>query len=72
MRGALVAFGLILRRFLGLDGAGGESLYGWVRLPPDRESVYQSVALEIETQASILGVCLNDARGIVRDTVVEK
>jgi hypothetical protein len=59
--GALVAFGLILRRVLGLDGAGRQSLYGWVRLTADRESIYQSIALEIETQASILGVSLNDA-----------
>jgi hypothetical protein len=59
--GALVAFGLTLRRVLGLDGAGRQSLRGWVRLTADRECVYQSIALEIETQASILGVCLNDA-----------
>ena len=70
--GALVAFGLILRRILGLDGGGRQSLYGWVRLTADRESVYQSVALEIETQASILGVCLNDAmeqRGSGREEI---
>src|SRR5215470_16145908 len=58
--GALVVFGLILRRVLGLDGA-GKVLCGWVRLSPDRECVYQSVALEIETQGSILAVTLNDA-----------
>ena len=59
--GALFAFGLILRRVLRLDGADGQSLCGWVRLTADRECVYRSIALEIETQASILGVSLNDA-----------
>jgi hypothetical protein len=57
----LVVFGLILRRVLGLDRAEGESLRGWVRLTADRESGYQSIALEIEAQAFILGVSLNDA-----------
>jgi hypothetical protein len=32
-----------------------------VRLTAERESIYQPIALEIETQASILGVSLNDA-----------
>jgi hypothetical protein len=59
--GALVVFGLILRRVLGLEAAGRESQCGWVRLSADRESVYQSIALEIEAQAFILGVSLNDA-----------
>ncbi len=60
--GFLVAFGLILRRLLHLDGASTRRVIGgWVRLTADRESVYQTVALELETQASILGISLNDA-----------
>jgi hypothetical protein len=57
----LLLFGSALRRLLHLQGAGVARSCGWVRLTAERESIYQSVALEIETQASILGVSLNDA-----------
>ena len=33
----------------------------WVPLRPERESLYQPVAQELETQCSILGISLNDA-----------
>lgn len=59
--GMLIVFGFVLRRLLRLGGAGLPSLGGWVRLTAAQESVYQSVAEEIETQVSILGVSLNDA-----------
>jgi hypothetical protein len=57
----LVVFGSVLRRLLHFEGASLRGLRGWVYLNPEREAVYQSIALEIETQASILGVSLNDA-----------
>jgi hypothetical protein len=59
--GFLLLFGYALRRFLNLQGASAGRPCGWVHLTVERESIYQSVALEIETQASILGVSLNDA-----------
>jgi len=59
--GFLLLFGYALRRFLNLQGASGGRPCGWVHLTAERESIYQSVALEIETRASILGVSLNDA-----------
>jgi len=59
--GLLVAFGFVLRRLLRLDGASLQLLSGWVRLTAGRESIYRSIAVEIETQVSIVGVSLNDA-----------
>jgi len=56
----LLIFGSVLRRLF-FEGARGGPLCGWVRLDAERESIYQPIALEIETQASILGVSLNDA-----------
>ena len=56
----LVIFGSVLR-CLFFEGARGGASCGWVRLTAERESIYQPIALEIETQASILGVSLNDA-----------
>ena len=57
----LLVFGSVLRRLLHFEGVGVRRSCGWVHLTAERESIYQSIALEIETQASILGVSLNDA-----------
>jgi len=57
----LLLFGFVLRRLLHLEGASARVSRGWLYLDAEREAVYQSIALEIETQASILGVSLNDA-----------
>jgi hypothetical protein len=57
----LFALAFVLRRLLHLEGVSVRGLCGWVRLTAERESIYQSIALEIETRASILAVCLNDA-----------
>ena len=57
----LLVFGSVLRRLLTSGGVSAPRSCGWVRLTTERESIYQSIALEIETQASILGVSLNDA-----------
>ncbi len=57
----LAGVGVVLRRLLRLDGQKPQSAG---RLPPltdDRASIYQPVALEIETQSAILGISLNDA-----------
>jgi hypothetical protein len=59
--GFLFLFGSVLRRLLHFEGTSVRASRGWVYLNPEREAVYQSIALEIETQASILGVSLNDA-----------
>ena len=59
--GLLVAFGFVLRRLLRMGGGSVPSLCGWVRLTATREAAYQSIAEEIETQVSIVGVSLNDA-----------
>jgi len=57
----LIAVGALLRHALQL---GKRSLEGASRLAPldsEREAIYQPLALEVETQASILGISLNDA-----------
>ena len=59
--GFLLVFGSVLRRVLHLEGTSVRVSRGWVYLNAEREAVYQSIALEVETQASILGVSLNDA-----------
>ena len=56
----LLIFGSVLRQLF-FGGATGGTSCGWVRLTAERECIYQPIALEIETQASILGVSLNDA-----------
>lgn len=57
----LVLIGAVLRWILRLDPSvtpqGGER----VPLGEEREAIYQPVAQEIETQATILGISLNDA-----------
>lgn len=58
----LILTGYVCRRILHLDEPHMRAP-GLVPLPPEREDIYQPVALEIETQTVILGVSLNEALG---------
>ena len=55
----LVAFGAVLRRVLRMNSDGPKP--GPVPLGLAREAIYRPIALELETQAAILGISLNDA-----------
>ena len=58
----LVAFGVVLRRLLRMDGSQSRpSRSGRTTLNSSREDVYLPLALELETQAAILGISLNEA-----------
>ena len=57
---ALVVFGAVLRNLLELDSKPGSPV-GLRRIGSSRESIYEPVALEIETQSAILGISLNEA-----------
>ena len=57
----LILVGLLLRRLLHLDRPKVPAPKGLVPLSSDREGIYQSAAREIETQAAMLGISLNDA-----------
>jgi hypothetical protein len=59
--GFLVLFGSVVRQLLHVEQTSVRASRGWVYLNVAREAVYQAIALEIETQGSILGVSLNDA-----------
>jgi hypothetical protein len=61
--GASVLFllGVLLRWILRLDRPDGQDARGRVTLGPDREVIFQPIAQEMETQATILGISLNDA-----------
>lgn len=50
--------GFVLRRLLGLDAPGGRVS---LRLDGERERLYQTIVLELQTQSAILAVSLNDA-----------
>jgi len=56
----LVAFGAVLRRVLRMNSDGPKPS-GPVPLGLAREAIYRPIALELETQAAILGISLNDA-----------
>ncbi len=56
---ALLAVGTVLRRVLRLNSYSTRTLLA--PLDGDREAIYQSFVLEVETQAAILGISLNDA-----------
>jgi len=58
----LILTGYVCRRILRLDDSHIRAT-GLVPLAPEREGIYQPVALEIETQTVILGVSLNEALG---------
>ncbi len=57
----LVAVGAALRRALSLDAEWTGRAKGFPALDPKRQGIYQPIALEVETQAAILGISLNDA-----------
>ena len=58
---ALLVAGVVLRRMLRLDGVSSWRGRKLLRLDQERESIYEPVFQEIETQATILGISLNDA-----------
>lgn len=58
----LIVIGYVCRRILRMDQPFPRPP-GLTQLPPEREDIYQPIALEIETQAVILGVSLNEALG---------
>lgn len=57
----LVLVGALLRWILRLDRPVAPRAGGLVPLGADREAIFQPIAQEIETQAAILGISLNDA-----------
>src|SRR5690242_5596695 len=57
----LVAFGSVLRRLLWQKPQGPRHSPGLVPLGSSREAIYQPIALELDSQAAILGISLNDA-----------
>jgi len=58
---ALVLAASALRLVLGIGTSPAGRRSGLLRLPPEREAVYQPVAQAVETHAAILGISLNDA-----------
>jgi hypothetical protein len=59
--GVLLLIGAILRWILRLDETEFPQRTGLFPLGPERDAIYQPIAQEIETQAAILGISLNDA-----------
>jgi len=57
----LIGVGIILRRILRLGTPVTSLLAGLPPLPAGQDAVYQPIAQEVETNASILGISLNDA-----------
>ncbi len=57
----LVLIGSALRSLLRLGRHPNGRPAGLAPLDPEREAIYQPIALEVETQAAILGISLNDA-----------
>jgi hypothetical protein len=57
----LVLLGTVLRWILRLNAAEAPRMPGLSPLGPERDAIYQPIAQEIETQAAILGISLNDA-----------
>lgn len=57
----LLLLGVLLRWILRLDRPVGSHIGGLVALGADREGLFQPIAQEMETQAAILGISLNDA-----------
>ncbi len=57
----LLVMGAALRRLLHLNGQTSRRPRWLVPLSEDRDAVYQPIALEVEAQAAILAVSLNDA-----------
>lgn len=59
--GVLFLLGAALRWILRLDEVEPPRMTGLHPLGPEREALYQPIAQEMETQAAILGISLNDA-----------
>jgi hypothetical protein len=57
----LVVLGTILRWILRLNAAEAPRMTGLSSLGPERDAIYRPIAQEIETQAAIVGISLNDA-----------
>jgi hypothetical protein len=57
----LAGCGFLLRRLLHLDARGSAPLSRFHTLDRKRETIYQSIAQDLETQCTILGITLNDA-----------
>jgi len=57
----LIAMSILLRRVLRLSAPATARLAGLPPLPAEQHAVYQPIAQEVETNASILGISLNDA-----------
>ncbi len=57
----MLAVGVVLRRLLRLDGQPVARGRGLVPLSANREAIYEPIALEVETQAAILAISLNEA-----------
>ncbi|MGH9405078.1 MAG: hypothetical protein ACRD3D_04480 [Terriglobia bacterium] len=57
----LVVVGYVFRRILRLDDPRPRK--GLPPLPPERDEIYRSVSLELETQIALLAISLNDALG---------
>jgi hypothetical protein len=57
----LLAVGITLHRLLRLGEVRSPRPRGLVPLCPECEAIFQPVALEVETQAAILGISLNEA-----------
>jgi hypothetical protein len=58
---ALLVIGAFLRWLLRLDHPATQRSVGLTPLGEEREAIYLPIAQEIETQAAILGISLNDA-----------
>jgi hypothetical protein len=59
--GVFVLLGMVLRWILRLNSPDLPRMPGLSPLGPERDAIYQPIAQEIETQAAILGISLNDA-----------
>jgi predicted ATP-dependent endonuclease of OLD family len=57
----LILLGVLLRWILRLDRRDDQRVRGLVTLGADREAIFQPISLEMETQAAILGISLDDA-----------
>jgi hypothetical protein len=57
----LLLLGVLLRWILRLDRPASQHVRGLIALSTDREAIFQPIAQEMETQAAILGISLNDA-----------
>lgn len=57
----LVAVGVLLRRALRMGPSAARRPGGLAPLPPELQALYYPIAQEVETNAAILGISLNDA-----------